>query len=183
MATRTVLPVIFRAEKSGQFKAHVTAVFPTLPGTSAHDFTVYAHVGQHSTGSHGWYYRTRAAKPAEYAPLLSELRGIYESDPHEPVKLRVVERFSSAYDAERRKTMEGYRASIPSASRHESGGNPRTRTRTAKRRAPKTTYLPPRPGAIERVIEEAARRKLRPGVPLPASLEGRIAVLLGKGKK
>ena len=118
-----VLPVIFRAEKSGDFKNQVTAVFPTLPGSGAHDFTVYAHVGQHGTGSHGWYAQTRAAKPAEYAPLLAELRRIYEGDPREPVKLRVVERFSGAYDAERRKSLTKFEA--PSASKHESGNNPR----------------------------------------------------------
>jgi len=123
-ASIPVLPVIFRAEKSGDFKNHVTAVFPTLPGSGAHDFTVYAHVGQHGTGSHGWYAQTRAAKPAEYAPLLAELRRIYEGDPREPVRLRVVERFSGAYDAERRKNLTRFES--PSASKHESGGNPRT---------------------------------------------------------
>lgn len=75
------LPVIFRAERSGPFKGEVTAVFPTLPGTSALDFTVYAHVGQHSTGTRGWYASTRPATEAESFDLLRELRGIYETRP------------------------------------------------------------------------------------------------------
>ena len=72
------LPVIFRAERSGQFKGQVTAVFPTQPGTnSPATFTVYAHIGQHGSGSLDWYRTTRPASDAESAPLLAELRGIY----------------------------------------------------------------------------------------------------------
>lgn len=96
------LPVIFRAEKSGDAKGEVTAVFPTLPGTGPNDFTVYAHIGQHSTGSFGWYQQTRAATPTEYASLLAELRHIYEQG-QDPVKLRIVERFTRHYDDQRRK--------------------------------------------------------------------------------
>lgn len=73
-----VLPVIFRAERSGDFKGDVTAVFPTLPSDSnGSTFTVYAHVGQHGSGSFTWYHGTRAAKPAEFADLLAELESIY----------------------------------------------------------------------------------------------------------
>lgn len=71
------LPVIFRAERSGHFKGDVTAVFPTLEGNPG-EMTCYAHIGQHGSCSLGWYYRTRPAKPHEYAALLAELRGIYE---------------------------------------------------------------------------------------------------------
>lgn len=103
MKETMVLPVLFRAEKSGDFKGEVTAVFPTLPGTDAHDFTIYAHVGQHSTGSRGWYQNTRPAKPSEYAALLRELRRIYESDllPGEPVELKIVHRISYEMDKAR----------------------------------------------------------------------------------
>ncbi len=74
-----VLPVIFRAERSGDFKGDVTAVFPTLPhDTQGRHLTIYAHVGQHGGGSFGWYHGTRAAKPDEWADLEAELRGIYE---------------------------------------------------------------------------------------------------------
>ena len=73
-----LMPIIFRAERSGDFKGDVTAVFPTI--TERAGFLTYAHIGQHSAGSLGWYRQTRAAKPAEYADLLRELRRIYEAD-------------------------------------------------------------------------------------------------------
>jgi len=97
------LPVIFRAEKSGDHRGEVTAVFPTLPGTGPNDFTVYAHVGQHSTGTHDWYAQTRAATSTEYASLLAELQSIYERGP-DAVELRVVQRFTHDYDNARRRT-------------------------------------------------------------------------------
>jgi hypothetical protein len=97
------LPVIFRAERAGLFKGAVTAVFPTLPGTcEPNSVTIYAHVGQHGTGSFGWYARTRAAKPAEYASLLAELRGIYEDPDREPVTLQVRHKWTQAHDQARR---------------------------------------------------------------------------------
>jgi len=104
MASETIIvPVLFRAEKSGDFKGDVTAVFPTLPGTNdPWTMTCYAHVGQHGTCSKDWYWTTRAAKPAEYAPLLAELKRIYENDPGEPARLKVVQRLTPAYDRERR---------------------------------------------------------------------------------
>jgi hypothetical protein len=105
----TILPVLFRAEKSGKFKGEVTAVFPTLPGTDAYDFTVYAHVGQHSIGTRAWYWTTRPAKPEEYAPLLQELRSIYESDPEQPIKLKVAHRITSDMDSERKKNLTSFR--------------------------------------------------------------------------
>jgi hypothetical protein len=42
--------------------------------------TCYARVGQHSSYSHGWYVKTRAAKPEEYAALLRELEQIGYDD-------------------------------------------------------------------------------------------------------
>lgn len=99
------LPVIFRAERSD---GTVTAVFPTMPGTyNPSTFTVYVHVGQHTTGTYPWYYKTRAAKPSEYAALLRELQGIYSS-PNDPdaVELVIVRRFIARYDIERRKALE-----------------------------------------------------------------------------
>lgn len=98
------LPVLFRAEKSGSHKGEVTAVFPTLPGTGPRDFTVYAHIGQHSIGTREWYIGTRAATVVEARSLLAELRRIYEQGPTRPVKLRVVKRFTRHHDAERRMT-------------------------------------------------------------------------------
>ena len=76
--TPETLPVIFRTGKSADTREEVTAVFPTLPwDENGRELTVYAHVGQHGGASFGWYQGTRAAKPEEYAALLTELRGIY----------------------------------------------------------------------------------------------------------
>lgn len=72
---RNQIPVVFRAERSGKFKGDVTAVLPTLATNFGH-WVCYAHIGQHSECSRDWYYSTRAAKPAEYADLLAELKSI-----------------------------------------------------------------------------------------------------------
>lgn len=91
------LPIIFRAERDGD----ITAVFPTVPADyHGRYFTVYAHIGQHSSGGFEWYRETRAAKPAEYADLLAELRGIYERSlaPGDPVfRLRIYRRMTSQH--------------------------------------------------------------------------------------
>lgn len=104
MEAREALPVIFRADRAGDFKGDVTAVFPTLPGTSApYTATCYAHVGQHGSCSPDWYRQTRAAKPDEFAPLLAELRSIYErADDPEAVRLVIVKRWTRHHDATRR---------------------------------------------------------------------------------
>lgn len=75
---RQTLSVIFRAQKeNGQL--WITAVFPTEIGTNdPGTFTIYQHIGQHGHSTRTWYNRTRRATPAEYAPLLKELREIYE---------------------------------------------------------------------------------------------------------
>lgn len=96
--TITSLPVIFRAEKRGDHKGEITAVFPTLAADMQGNFTVYAHIGQHGAGTLPWYWQTRAAKPDEYAPLLAELRGIYERalcDGDTIYKLQICQRFTS----------------------------------------------------------------------------------------
>lgn len=91
----STLDVIFR--KDGD---EVVAVFPSLPGTDQYDFTVYVHVGQHGTGVLGWYVlRTKPATEAEYAPLLAELRSIYERDGD--CTLRVVQRMTARHRKER----------------------------------------------------------------------------------
>lgn len=74
------IPVIFRADKRGELKGDMTAVFPTLESNYGH-CVCYAHIGQHSECSAEWYWdETRAAKPDEYAGLLAELRRIYDCD-------------------------------------------------------------------------------------------------------
>jgi hypothetical protein len=82
------LPVLFRMGEG-----ECVAVFPTLedrPGI----VTCYAHIGQHGSCSRDWYFGTKKATPEQYAPLLAELRGIYEN-PHygEPVALKVTHRW------------------------------------------------------------------------------------------
>lgn len=89
------LPIIFRADKSGD----ITAFFPTLPADyRGEQLTCYAHVGQHSGASFDYYHSTRPASDAESAPLLRELRGIYESGP-DAVTLQPCKRMSAAHRA------------------------------------------------------------------------------------
>lgn len=90
-------PVLFRKERSGPFKdAEVTAVFPTLPAGRG-EMTCYAHIGQHSGCTLGWYNTTRPATPKEYAALLVELQNIYDNE------LRVCSRITQAMRDERNK--------------------------------------------------------------------------------
>lgn len=71
------VPVLFRAERSGQFKGDVTAVFPCEKEYRPGDVTCYAHIGQHGACSLQWMLqKTRPAKPSEYAALAAELRQI-----------------------------------------------------------------------------------------------------------
>lgn len=95
------LPVIFRAVRAGEFKGQVAAVFPSLVGDSRPgSVTCYSHVGQHGTCARDYYATTRPATPAEYMPLLRELRGIYEEGP-DPVRLTIVNRWTRQHDAVR----------------------------------------------------------------------------------
>ncbi len=100
-------PVLFRVYRAP--KSHgddVTAVFPCEPA-ALHDYsmTCYAHVGQHGACSHGWYNKTRPAKPEEYADLQREL----ESAPY-GYKLKIYRRMTSAlrtkFLAERRRLLQ-----------------------------------------------------------------------------
>ena len=73
------LNVIFRAERSGPYRGEITAVFPSIPSDYHGGTLCYAHVGQHGGCNEAWLRNTRPATLDEYGPLLSELRGIYES--------------------------------------------------------------------------------------------------------
>lgn len=97
------LDVIFRAERSGPFKGEVTALFPSVAyARPSFDVACYAHIGQHGGADLAWVReRTRPAKPEEFAPLLAELRGIYETGP-DAVQLRVVQRMTPAHARARR---------------------------------------------------------------------------------
>jgi len=70
--------VLFRAQRSGEFRDTITAVFPDMVerrrANVGTECTCYAHIGQHSTCSLEWAYaETRPAKPHEYAALKAEL--------------------------------------------------------------------------------------------------------------
>lgn len=80
------LPVLFRT-----FKGELCAYFPTLKWDSVGNITCYAHVGQHGAASPVWLHKGKRATPEQYADLLAELRGIYETEPA-PVILRVYAR-------------------------------------------------------------------------------------------
>lgn len=96
--TNDLTPVLFRVDKHGPFKGNVTAVFPSEPAdASGNMMTCFAHVGQHSGCSYGWYCTTRPATPAEYADLKREL----ESAPYR-YKLRVCQRITRTMNADRR---------------------------------------------------------------------------------
>lgn len=85
------LPVIFRHDGED-----VTAVFPTLPGTNnPSTMTCYAHIGQHGSCCADWVRSTSPALPSEYAPLLAELRRIYETG-EDACTLQVRHRISPA---------------------------------------------------------------------------------------
>jgi len=101
------VPVLFRAETipestrshlgatlTDPARVEVTAVFPTLPGTDWADVTIYAHIGQHGTGSRGWYRETRKATDAEAAPLRQELESIGYA-------LEIKARWTAGHDAKR----------------------------------------------------------------------------------
>src|SRR5262245_51295077 len=89
------LPVVFRVDTRKKQNNALSAWFPTLPGTRDPETRqTYEHVGQHGSGHMRWYREcTRPATPDEYAPLLAELRGIYECDPS-PFELVVVARMT-----------------------------------------------------------------------------------------
>lgn len=92
-----LLPVLFRRDRTKDFE--VTAVFPTMPADDGGTLmTCYAHVGQHSGCSHGWYANTMPAAPADYADLLAELKRIYETG-EDAVTLHVFRRITPEHRA------------------------------------------------------------------------------------
>jgi hypothetical protein len=70
-----VTPVIFRKfpESEG---GEVIALFPYDKEGDYGQMGSYMHTGQHGAASHMLVYRTKPAKPAEYASLKAELEGI-----------------------------------------------------------------------------------------------------------
>jgi hypothetical protein len=98
-----IIPVIFRKDyEGGQW--HITAVFPTEPGLpESGSMTCYAHVGQHSSCSYGWYVGTKAANPEEYSDLREELESI-------GYKLRVYKRMTRQHRDECRAQLRRFLA-------------------------------------------------------------------------
>jgi hypothetical protein len=113
MPEQLTMPVIFRRPRSKRDFENdgVTAVFPTEPhDVSGRFMTCYAHVGQHGSCSWDWYHTTRPATPEEYADLLKELRGIYETSICEEdpivtlvVRQRISPQHRQAFNAEVRR--------------------------------------------------------------------------------
>lgn len=88
------IKVLFRAERAAPH--HVTAVFPTLPGTcDPATFAIYAQGEGHGSGAREWYDKTRPAKPREYASTARQLRKGYG------YTLKVGKRFTRADDMAR----------------------------------------------------------------------------------
>jgi len=102
------LPVMFR-KSAGE----VTAVFPTLPADYVGNLTCYAHIGQHGSCSAEWLRSTRPASESEVAPLLAELRRIYEIG-DDAVQLQIVKRRTAAHrkalEEARRESCRSYKA-------------------------------------------------------------------------
>lgn len=95
--TKEKLPVIFKTSQG-----EVTAYFPSLPGTyDPFTCACYAHIGQHGAASVAYASLQRPAKPAEYEPLLRELRQIYDD-----CELVVKSRFHHGYLAARRAALK-----------------------------------------------------------------------------
>jgi hypothetical protein len=98
---QTTIRVVFRIDTvqwCDRDRKEVTAILPDIEEKHGH-WTCYAHIGQHGTCAHDWYYKnTRPATPAEYADLLAELTAVYggkyDGDP-DGIKLRVVKRISN----------------------------------------------------------------------------------------
>jgi hypothetical protein len=89
-------PVIFKKHYDRDSRSwYVTAFFPTEPfDVQGLQMTCYEHVGQHGGCSFGYFWSGKKCKPEEYADLLTELRGIYETNDDEHVGLKVYTRRS-----------------------------------------------------------------------------------------
>lgn len=70
-----IYEVIFRHHEDETF-----AVFPAIPSDYHGNMLCYAHIGQHGSCSPAYYAASRPATADEIAPLLAELRRVYEGD-------------------------------------------------------------------------------------------------------
>ena len=98
MTSKPKLPVIFKVGGG-----EVAAYFPTLPGTNdPFTCTCYVHVGQRGAASIAYAQVQRPGKPNEYAPLLAELRQIYDD-----CELVIKRRFHYGYAKARIEALKG----------------------------------------------------------------------------
>lgn len=106
----TALPVLFRKHRD-EGVTHVTAVFPTEPGSvnDPDSMLCYSRVGQHASCSDAWRSSTEPATPDEAAGLLAELRSIYERAPNAvalDVRLRITPAMREANRRKRKQRLE-----------------------------------------------------------------------------
>ena len=96
-------PIKNEASKALSNKTGTIAMART---SDPHSATCYAHVGQHGTLDRGYAASCRLATDVEAAPLLAELRGIYErNEDLEAVRLVVVKRWTRHHDEARIKSL------------------------------------------------------------------------------
>lgn len=101
-------PVIFRKWKPrrefDEEGGDIIALFPTETGTNdPYTCSSYEHVGQHSSADpNGVIQDTVPAKPAEYADLMRELKGIGYND------LKVYQKLQSDFLTERRRKLDEF---------------------------------------------------------------------------
>jgi hypothetical protein len=69
--------VIFRVDKTGDFKGSITAYFPYDVATSHGEIACYMHVGQHSSADYNYCVgKSRLATEKEYEDLKKELESL-----------------------------------------------------------------------------------------------------------
>lgn len=85
-------PVLFRMERNEGRGESCLAVFPTVPEDESGKMSCYSHVGQHASVDYGYYLKTRAATPEEYAELKRELESYGPPDAH--YRLRICRRMT-----------------------------------------------------------------------------------------
>lgn len=89
---KEILKVLFRKERSGQFKGSVTAIFPDSwkDNTWVNPGNVMTFDGCHNEGTIAWYRDTIKATPEEYSDLLTMLKYLYETNSN--IELKIVHR-------------------------------------------------------------------------------------------
>jgi len=72
-----ITDVVFRCNKSGDFKGVVFAMLPHECGDRSGHVTCYQHIGQHGTADYSGCIRdSRPATEEEYADLKKEMEGL-----------------------------------------------------------------------------------------------------------